>query len=61
MDRYDGGASTGEGADRSSIDLAGVQLDLLDGVLATGTPTVVVLVHGRPASFGENHGGATCE
>jgi beta-glucosidase-like glycosyl hydrolase len=55
---YDGGASTGEGADRTSIALAGVQLDLLDAVVATGTPTVVVLVHGRPASFGEDHGGA---
>ena len=55
---YDGSASTGEGADRTSIDLAGVQLDLLEAVLDTGTPTVVVLVHGRPASFGDDSGGA---
>ena len=51
-------ASTGEGADRTSIDLAGVQLDLVDAVLGTGTPTVIVLSHGRPASFGEDAGGA---
>jgi len=54
----DGGASTGEGADRPSIALAGVQLDLISSVIATGTPTVIVLVHGRPASFGEDEGGA---
>ena len=55
---YDGSASSGEGADRTSIDLAGVQLDLLEAVLDTGTRTVVVLVHGRPASFGDDSGGA---
>ena len=55
---YDGGASTGEGADRTSIDLAGVQLDLLDAIISTGVPTVVVLVHGRSVGFGEDHGGA---
>ena len=35
-----------------------VQLELLDSVISTGTPTVIVLVHGRPASFGEDAGGA---
>ena len=55
---YDGSASTGEGADRPSIALAGVQLDLINEIIATGTPTVIVLVHGRPASFGEDEGGA---
>ena len=42
----------------SSIALPGVQLDLINEVLATGTPTIIVLVHGRPASFGEDTGGA---
>jgi beta-xylosidase len=56
---YNGSASCGEGADRASIDLAGVQLDLLQAVLATGTPTIVVLVHGRPVSFGQDHGGVS--
>ena len=58
VERYDGSASCGEGADRPSLDLPGVQLDLLEAVLATGTPTVVVLVHGRPATFGADSGGA---
>jgi hypothetical protein len=34
------------------LDLLGNQLDLLDAVLATGTPTLTVLIHGRPATFG---------
>ena len=34
------------------LDLLGNQLDLLEAVLATGTPTLTVLVHGRPATFG---------
>lgn len=55
---YNGSASCGEGADRASIDLAGIQLDLLNSVLATGTPTIVILVHGRAVSFGQDHGGA---
>lgn len=36
--------------DRTSLDLVGQQEDLVRAVLATGTPTVVVLVHGRPLS-----------
>lgn len=55
---YDGGASCGEGADRPSLDLPGAQLDLLAAVIATGTPTVVVLVHGRPVTFGTDYGGS---
>ena len=55
---YDGSASCGEGADRPSLDLPGVQLDLLDAVLKTGTPTIVILVHGRPATFATDYGGA---
>ncbi|GAB3270989.1 glycoside hydrolase family 3 N-terminal domain-containing protein [Kineosporia babensis] len=38
----------GEGASRSSLDLPGEQLALLQAVVATGTPTVVVLMSGRP-------------
>ena len=55
---YDGGASCGEGADRPSLDLAGVQLDLVSAVIASGTPVIVVLIHGRPVTFGEDYGGA---
>lgn len=34
------------------LDLVRNQLDLLEAVLATGTPTLTVLIHGRPATFG---------
>ncbi len=40
----------GEGYDVASLDLTGVQQDLIKAVYATGTPTVVVLVNGRPLS-----------
>jgi len=55
---YDASVSCGEGADRPSLDLPGVQLALLAAVLAAGRPTVVVLVHGRPVTFGSDYGGA---
>ncbi len=38
----------GENASRSSLDLPGRQQELLDAVLATGTPTVVLLMSARP-------------
>lgn len=40
----------GENKSRSSIDLAGRQLDLLKAVQATGKPVILVLVNGRPLS-----------
>ena len=40
----------GEGHDIASLDLTGVQEDLVKAVYETGTPTVVVLVNGRPLS-----------
>ena len=40
----------GEGHDVASLDLTGVQEDLVRTVYETGTPTVVVLVNGRPLS-----------
>jgi beta-glucosidase len=40
----------GEGYDVASLDLAGVQQDLLKAIQATGTPTVLVLINGRPLS-----------
>jgi len=40
----------GEGHDVASLDLSGVQEDLVRAVYETGTPTVVVLVNGRPLS-----------
>ncbi|HUE21746.1 MAG TPA: glycoside hydrolase family 3 C-terminal domain-containing protein [Bryobacteraceae bacterium] len=40
----------GEGHDVASLDLSGMQEDLVRAVYETGTPTVVVLVNGRPLS-----------
>ena len=40
--------TSGEGCDRASLDLPGVQEELVRAVVATGTPVVVVLVTGRP-------------
>ncbi|MGH9353732.1 MAG: glycoside hydrolase family 3 C-terminal domain-containing protein, partial [Terriglobia bacterium] len=40
----------GEGYDVASLDLTGAQGDLVKAVYATGTPTVVVLINGRPLS-----------
>ncbi|HVX66578.1 MAG TPA: glycoside hydrolase family 3 C-terminal domain-containing protein [Bryobacteraceae bacterium] len=40
----------GEGFDVASLDLTGVQEDLVRTVHATGVPTVVVLINGRPLS-----------
>jgi beta-xylosidase len=47
------GGTEGEGADTANIDLPAVQQQLIQAVLATGTPTVMVLFHGRPYSFPE--------
>jgi beta-glucosidase len=43
-------ATDGEGHDVASLDLTGVQEQLIEAVSKTGTPTVVVLVNGRPLS-----------
>ncbi|MFI2742113.1 glycoside hydrolase family 3 N-terminal domain-containing protein [Zhouia sp. PK063] len=39
---------SGEGFDRATLSLMGNQLRLLKAVVATGTPTVLVLIKGRP-------------
>jgi beta-glucosidase len=41
----------GEGYDVASLDLTGMQEDLIKAVYATGTPAIVVLVNGRPLSI----------
>jgi beta-glucosidase len=43
--------SCGEARDRASLDLPGVQEDLVRAVYATGTPVIVVLINGRPLSI----------
>jgi len=42
--------TNGEGYDVASLDLTGVQEELVRAVYETGTPTVVVLINGRPLS-----------
>ncbi|WP_321300641.1 glycoside hydrolase family 3 N-terminal domain-containing protein [uncultured Sphaerochaeta sp.] len=45
--------TVGEGSDADSLRLPGVQEELLEAVLATGKPVVVVLVSGRPYTIHE--------
>jgi beta-glucosidase len=42
--------TSGETCDRASLDLPGVQEDLVRAVVATGTPVVLVLICGRPGA-----------
>jgi beta-glucosidase len=42
---------SGEDASRSTLDLPGRQLELLDAIAATGKPIVVVLFNGRPLAL----------
>ncbi|HYA24793.1 MAG TPA: glycoside hydrolase family 3 C-terminal domain-containing protein, partial [Terriglobales bacterium] len=41
----------GEGYDVATLDLTGVQEDLIRAIQATGTPTILVLINGRPLSI----------
>jgi beta-glucosidase len=47
--------TSGESRDVSSLDLPGVQEELVEAVLATGTPVVLVLVVGRPVGSPRLH------
>jgi len=40
--------TVGEGSDTDSLQLPGVQEELLKEVIATGTPTIIVMTSGRP-------------
>ncbi|MBD5382653.1 glycoside hydrolase family 3 N-terminal domain-containing protein [Clavibacter sepedonicus] len=44
--------TVGEGIDSATCELPGIQRELVEAVVATGTPTVVVLSHGRPYVLG---------
>ncbi|MGH3378874.1 MAG: glycoside hydrolase family 3 N-terminal domain-containing protein, partial [Actinoallomurus sp.] len=52
-------ATTGEGFDAAEVELPAAQRDLVDAVTASGTPTVVVIVSGRPHGIG--HVAAACD
>lgn len=47
-----GRGTSGEGCDAESLQLPGVQQQLLDALLDTGTPVVVTLIAGRPYVLG---------
>src|SRR5699024_12764937 len=51
-----GAGTSGEGCDVESLQLPGAQHDLVEAVLATGTPVVLLLVTGRPYSLGAYRG-----
>ncbi len=47
-----GAGTSGEGSDASDLSLPGLQADLVEAVLSTGTPVVLVVVSGRPYALG---------
>src|SRR5690606_29365497 len=47
-----GRGTSGEGCDATDLRLPGVQTELVDAVLETGTPVVLVLLTGRPYAVG---------
>jgi beta-xylosidase len=47
-----GRGTSGEGCDASDLNLPGIQGQLLEALLTTGTPLVIVLLAGRPYALG---------
>ncbi|MGC5396844.1 glycoside hydrolase family 3 N-terminal domain-containing protein [Streptomyces sp. DT20] len=47
-----GRGTSGEGCDAADLSLPGVQGELLDALLTTGTPVILVLLTGRPYALG---------
>jgi beta-glucosidase len=45
------GCTSGEANDRADLGLPGVQSELVRAVVASGTPTVLVLINGRPLAL----------
>ena len=50
-----GRGTSGEGCDVADLQLPGVQADLLDSLISTGVPVVLVLLTGRPYALGRWH------
>ena len=50
-ERYGKPGTDGEGRDVADLDLTGLQEDLVKAVVKSGTPTIVVLINGRPLSI----------
>ena len=53
-----GKGTSGEGCDVADLALPGVQAELVDALIATGTPVVLVVVSGRPYALGRHTGAA---
>ena len=51
-----GRGTSGEGCDAEDLSLPGIQDELVEAVLATGTPVVLVVVSGRPYALGRYAG-----
>ncbi|MGW0830894.1 beta-xylosidase/alpha-l-arabinosidase [Streptomyces prunicolor] len=51
-----GRGTSGEGCDVADLQLPGIQADLLDALVSTGVPVVLVLLTGRPYALGRWHG-----
>lgn len=47
-----GRGTVGEGNDVESLELPGVQRELIEAVIRTGTPTVMIVLSGRPYAIG---------
>ena len=47
-----GRGTSGEGCDAADLSLPGIQGQLLDALIGTGTPVVIVLLTGRPYALG---------
>jgi beta-glucosidase len=47
-----GHGTSGEGCDAADLALPGVQGELLEALIATGTPVVIVVISGRPYALG---------
>lgn len=47
-----GAGTSGEGSDASDMSLPGLQAELVEAVLSTGTPVVLVVISGRPYALG---------
>jgi len=54
-----GRGTSGEGCDAADLSLPGIQGQLLEALLATGTPLVIVLLAGRPYALGAFPAAAT--
>ncbi|HUY45796.1 MAG TPA: glycoside hydrolase family 3 C-terminal domain-containing protein [Streptosporangiaceae bacterium] len=56
-----GRGTSGEGCDAADLNLPGLQAQLINAVLATGTPVILVLLTGRPYAIGAFAAAATVQ